>query len=223
MHLDFIMTSEAGKTLRWLFVLLFFSSIIFYGITKLERIFSKASQSTTQVLAQALSQITGGQTKIVMGKAEITDKSQISELALLEMKMNAVRELESSEVLLRYLPLGTKRVIVKGIYKVKAGYRLKPGISLRKENDEVIANFPKPEILSVELDEFTELENTDGWANKVTGEDRSWLLSDLKKQMELEAKESGILTIIDSQLLNRLKDLLGTPHVRIENNDKNSL
>jgi hypothetical protein len=88
---------------------------------------------------------------MVADRAVIEEKKDITELALMEMRMSAVRELENTGALLKYLPLGTKRVIVRGHYKVKAGYRLEPGVSLRMVGDEVVANFPRAEILGVEL------------------------------------------------------------------------
>jgi hypothetical protein len=152
----------------------------------------------------------------VADRAVIEEKKDITELALMEMRMSAVRDLENTGALLKYLPLGTKRVIVRGHYKVKAGYRLEPGVSLRMVGDEVVANFPRAEILGVELIDFDELENKDGWANKVTGEDRAWLLRELKQQMELDAAASGMLDAVDSTLRTRVKDLVGTQDVRIE-------
>jgi len=89
-------------------------------------------------------------------------------------------------------------------------------VSLRMVGDEVVANFPRAEILGVELIDFDELENKDGWANKVTGEDRAWLLRELKQQMELDAAASGMLDAVDSTLRTRVKDLVGTQAVRIE-------
>jgi hypothetical protein len=99
---------------------------------------------------------------------------------------------------------------------VKAGYRLQPGVALQIENDEVVAHFPAAEILSVELIDFEEVDSKDGWANKITGEDRAWVLRELKQQMEDEAKKSGMLDAVESTLRTRLKDLVGDQNVRVE-------
>jgi hypothetical protein len=133
----------------------------------------------------------------------------------MEMKMNAVHEMENTTMMMKYVPLGTKRVMVREHFRVKAGYRLVPGVSLRMEGTELVANFPKAEILSVELIDIEELYSDNGWANKITGEDRAWLLMQLKEKMEEDAQQSGILNTVDSTLRMRLKDLTGVPNVRV--------
>lgn len=210
------MNAETGRTLRWLLALGFLAGMIIFGVWKIERAIQKTTSSAAHRLDQVLAAITGSSTKMVADRAVIEEKKDITELALMEMRMSAVRELENTGALLKYLPLGTKRVIVRGHYKVKAGYRLEPGVSLRMVGIEVVANFPRAEILGVELIDFDELENKDGWANKVTGEDRAWLLRELKQQMELDAAASGMLDAVDSTLRTRVKDLVGTQAVRIE-------
>ncbi len=210
------MNAETGRTLRWLLALGFLAGMIIFGVWKIERAIQKTTSSAAHRLDQVLAAITDSSTKMVADRAVIEEKKDITELALMEMRMSAVRELENNGALLKYLPLGTKRVIVRGHYKVKAGYRLEPGVSLRMVGNEVVANFPRAEILGVELIDFDELENKDGWANKVTGEDRAWLLRELKQQMELDAAASGMLDAVDSTLRTRVKDLVGTQAVRIE-------
>lgn len=211
------MNTETGRTMRWLMVLVFVAGMVLFGVWKVEQAMQNSANSAARTLDQVLAAITGNSTKMVAGRAVIEEKQEIAELALMEMRMSAVRDMENSGALLKYVPLGTKRVIVRGHYKVKAGYRLKPGISLRMEGSEVIAQFPKAEILSVELIDVEELESKDGWANKVTGDDRAWLLRELKQQMETDAKESGMLDAVESTLRTRLKDLIGQEQVRIVN------
>lgn len=209
------MNTETARTFRWLMVLTFLAGMTIFGVWKVEQAMKSSANSAARTLDQVLAAITGNSTKMIAGRAVIEEKQDIAELALMEMRMSAVRDMENTGALLKYVPLGTKRVIVRGHYKVKAGYRLKPGVSLRMEGDEVIAQFPKAEILSVELIDVEELESKDGWANKVTGDDRAWLLRELKQQMEIDATQSGMLDAVESTLRTRLKDLIGQDQVRI--------
>ena len=210
------MTEQTGKTIRWLLMLIFLASMVIYGVWHVEKTFNRTTAAATRGLDQILSAITGNKSTMVEGRAIMEEKQQISELALMEMRMSAVRKLENSGSLMKYFPLGTKQIVVRGHYKVKAGYRLQPGVALQIENDEVVAHFPAAEILSVELIDFEEVESKDGWANKITGDDRAWVLRELKQQMEDEAKSSGMLDAVESTLRTRLKDLVGDQKVRVE-------
>ena len=210
------MNPETGKTLRWLLVLSFVSGMIFFLIYKVEDSLQRTQSAASARLDQILAAVTGNTTNMISGRAVIDEKKDIAELSLMEMRMNAVREMENTGALLKYVPLGTKRVVIRAHYKVKAGYKLTPGVSLRSEDGELVAKFPKAEILGVELLDFKELENSDGWANKVTGDDRAWLMREIKAQMQEEVAASGMLEEVESKLRTRLQDLIGHPNVRIE-------
>src|SRR5690606_23173680 len=138
-----------------------------------------------------------------------------SELSLLEMRMSATRTIERTEMF-SLLPLGTKKLIVRGHYQVKGGYRLKPGVSLRMDGRTPTARFPKPEILSVELIDFDVLSEESGWLNKVSPEDRAQILRELRGQMREEAERSGMLETVESTLRTRLRDLMGVDEVSVE-------
>ncbi|MGE9269501.1 MAG: DUF4230 domain-containing protein, partial [Verrucomicrobiales bacterium] len=130
---------------------------------------------------------------------------------------------ENDRYILKYLPTGTKQLIVQGHYRVTAGYRLEPGVSLHVVDNVPVARFPDPQILGVELIDFEILSEKDGWANDITASDRAVLLRELREQMRREAEKSGILDMVESTLSTRLRDLLRSPGVRIERapTDKN--
>jgi hypothetical protein len=207
---------EAWRTLRWLAALAAILAIAWFAIRTVER----ATTGATSSLGKVLGAITSSNTRIVEGRAEIVSSSAVSELALMEVKMNATRSFESENYVLKYLPAGTKRLIVRGEYRVSAGYKLTPGVSLRIENGLPVAHFPKPSILSVELIDFQILSEKDGWANAVNAEDRAQVLRELRQQMRIEAEKSGVLDTVDSTLRTRLKDLLATKDVTIERDEK---
>lgn len=202
--------------MRWVALLAAVLLLAWLGIRFAER----GIGTTTSGLEKVLGAITGSDTRIIEGRAEITETAEIAELSLLEMKMTATRSFENEAYVLRYLPAGTKKLIVEGRYRVTAGYKLKPGISLRMENGAPVARFPEPEILSVELIDYKPLSEKDGWANDVTPEDRARLLRELRQQMRQEAQRSGMLDMVEASLRTRLRDLLGGGDVKIEREAK---
>lgn len=189
--------------------------IYFLVVKPVERTLERSQATLQNGLEQVLGVITNRDTRIVEGRAEITGTSEITELSLMEMRMSATRTIEKTETF-SLLPLGTKKLIVRGYYQVKGGYRLKPGVSLRMENGKPVANFPRPEILSVELLDFDVLSEDSGWLNRVQPADRAQILRELREQMRNEAEQSGLLSTVEATLRTRLRDLLGSEGVRIE-------
>lgn len=187
----------------------------FLAVRPIERALSGTRASIEHGLKEVLGAITNTDTRIVEGRAEIVETAKISELSLLEMKMSATRTIEKSENF-SFLPLGTKKLIVRGHYQVKGGYRLTDGVSLRMDNGTPVARFPKPEILSVELVDFDVLSEDSGWMNKIQPADRAQILRELRNQMRLEAEQSGLLDTVAATLRTRLRDLLGVDQVTVE-------
>lgn len=207
---------EIWRTVRWLGTLaIILLGAYFLVVSPMEKMLRQTSTSIENTMKAALSAVTGRDTRIVEGRAEITKTAEISELALLEMRMSATRSIEKSENF-ALLPLGTKRLIVRGHYRVKAGYRLKDGISLRMQNGKPVARFPKPEILSVELLDYQVLSEDDGWLNKIQAPDRAQILRELRQQMHDEAIASGMLGAVEATLSTRLRDLLDARAVEVE-------
>jgi hypothetical protein len=203
---------ELWRTLRWAVVS---AALVLLGWLG-ARSFERGVGGTVSGLERVLGAITGSETRIVEGRAEIRETVRISELALVELKMSATRSFENEAFVLRYLPAGTKRLIVRGVYSVKAGYKLEPGLSLSMTGGKPIARFPAPEILSVELIDYQPLSEKDGWANDITAEDSAQLLRELRNQMKREAEASGVLDLVEATLRTRLSDLLGAGEVVIE-------
>jgi hypothetical protein len=208
--------AELWRTLRRIITLgAVIGGAYFLVVRPIERALTVTQASLSKSLSEVLAAITGADTRIVEGRAEIVETAEISELSLLEMRMSATRTIEKSENL-SILPLGTKKLIVRGHYTVKGGYRLKDGVSLRMEQGRPVARFPKPEVLSVELLDFDVLSEDSGWLNHVQPADRAQILRELRSQMRAEAEESGLLDTVESSLRTRLRDLLGAESVTVE-------
>jgi Protein of unknown function (DUF4230) len=207
---------EMWRTFRRTITLLaIIGGIWFLAVRPIERALSGTKSSFERGLQQVLAAVTNTDTRIVEGRAEIVETAEISELSLLEMRMSATRTIEKTESF-SGLPLGTKKLIVRGHYTVKGGYRLKDGVSLRMDKGKPVARFPKPEILSVELLDFDVLSEDSGWLNKIQPSDRAQILRELRNQMREEAEKSGLLETVDSTLRTRLRDLLGAESVTVE-------
>lgn len=211
---------ELWKTFRWLAVLATLVVLGVLGVKLVEGGARGTSSAISQSLDKVLGALTNSNTHIVEGRAEIVEQNEISELSLLELRMSATRSFKNENYVLKYLPAGTKQLIVRGDYRITAGYRLKPGVSLAVEEGVPVARFPEAEILGVELIDFTILSEKDGWANSITAEDRATLLRELRQQMRVEAEKSGVLDVVDAALRTRMKDLIGSEHVRIEREEK---
>lgn len=186
------------------------------AVRPIERALSGTKSSIERSLKEVLGAITNQDTRVVEGRAEIVGTAEISELSLLEMRMSATRTIEKSEKFSGLLPLGTKKLIVRGHYTVKGGYRLHDGVSLRVEKGTPVARFPKAEILSVELIDFDVLNEDSGWLNRIQPADRAQILRELRNQMRGEAEKSGLLDTVDGTLRTRLRDLLGVESVTME-------
>jgi hypothetical protein len=209
-------STEPWRTIRWLALLatlLAVAGLVYFGIR--QSVLGTTS-GMDRGLDKILGALTSSDTRIVEGRAEVVSQQEVTELALLELRMAATRRFENESFILKYLSAGTKRLIIRGDYRITAGYRLEPGVSLRVADDTLVAAFPPPAILGVELIDFEVLSERDGWWNEVTGADRARLLRELRRQMRREAAESGTLDLVDSTLESRLHQLIGSRKVRIE-------
>jgi hypothetical protein len=187
----------------------------FLLVRPVEKALASTKTSVRNGLQQVLGAITNADTRVVEGRAEIVRSSEIAELSLMEMRMSATRTIEKSDSY-AWLPLGTKKLIVRGYYRVTGGYKLKDGVSLRMENGRAVARFPQPRILTVELLDFDVLSEDSGWLNKIKPADRAQILRELRAQMRMEAIHSGMLDTIQATLRTRLRDLMGVEEVEIE-------
>jgi hypothetical protein len=208
---------EMWRTFRWIgIVAVLLAGTWLLVVRPVQQSMAAAKAGLDRSLDKVLAAITNSDTRIVDGRAEITESSEVAELALLEMKMSAARTFEQEQKWFDIVSKGRKKLTLLGNFRVKAGYKLKPGISLRIENDLPVASFPKAEVLSVELVDFVTLDEVDGWFNDITPEDRAMVLRDLRERMMEEARRSGMLEVVEGTLRTRLGDLLGTREVKLE-------
>lgn len=195
------------RTLRLVIVL---AALVGAGWLATVKIGGLLSRTGTK-LDEALEKISGRKTRVVEGRAEFAAPAEISELALMELQMSTTRTLEKPGEAAK-LSFGTKVLRVHGRFRVKAGYRLSPGISLARDaRGGIIAKFPAPEILSAEMTALEYLDEKSGLLNRIQAGDREQIVRELRTQILRDARASGMLEIMDSTLRTRLGDLLGAP------------
>jgi hypothetical protein len=216
-------STEPWRTIRWLALLAALLAIAGLAYLGLRQSVLGTASGMERGLDKVLGALTSSDTRIVEGRAEVVSQQEITELSLLELRMAATRRFENEGFVLKYLPTGTKRLIIRGEYRITAGYRLEPGVSLRVDQDTLVAAFPEPSILGVELIDFEVMSERDGWWNEVTAGDRARLLRELRQQMRVEARNSGALDLVDANLETRLRQLIGSQKVRIERPDADSM
>ncbi len=209
-------SQEAWRTARRIITLTaIVAGVYLWIVNPIGRAVSNAQSGAERSLKEILDSITQTDTHVVEGRAEVRSSVQVAELALLDLRMSASRSIEKTEAF-SGLPLGTKKLVVRGHYRVKAGYKLTPGISLTMAEQQAIARFPKASVLSIELIDYDVLSEDSGWLNRVQPADRAQILRELREQMRDEVNQSGILQTVDANLQTRLSDLFGGKPIKIE-------
>lgn len=144
------------------------------------------------------------QTTLASGSV-ILEKSAIAELAVTQRKMRTVVNYKQAW-------LGsTKVMIVEGDFVVKAGFDLNKRFrfSVDKTLREVLVEFPKPKILSVDFKKLDVLYSSDGIINKLTPEDTAQVIRQMDMETRLQAAQSDIQKEAMQQVEQRVRDLIG--------------
>jgi len=166
--------------------------------------------SLRDAVGRALSAVTGQRVTITANTVTL-EKSNISELNVVQRKTQTITKLETA-----YLR-SKATLILRGDFLVKAGYDLtKPfSMSVNEETGEVTANFPPAKITSVEM-KHTEVFFTDnGLITKITPEIQQMATDQMIAQARLDAERSDLKQEAEAQLAQRLKDLLGNDAKRL--------
>lgn len=126
----------------------------------------------------------------------------IQELATVERELESVIKYEATF-------LGQKKVLIlKGIFKVKAGFNLTEAGNLKIENGEITGDLPKAKILSVEMKEYEVFHSQDKAFNKLTPEDQEAATQRLLRQAKQDAEQSDLKSQAEQRLNERLEDLM---------------
>jgi hypothetical protein len=144
------------------------------------------------------------QTSLSSGSV-VLEKTAIAELAVTQRKMRTVVNYKQAW-------LGsTKVMIVEGDFVVKAGFDLNKRFRffIDQPSREVLVEFPRPKILSVDFKKLDVLYSSDGIINKLTPEDTAQVIQQMNMEMRFQAAQSDIQKEAMQQIEQRVRDLIG--------------
>lgn len=184
-------------------------------------VFVKPLQETSEGTLARVERFFGG---LLGGKGTVTvDEAtsvlrvdDVAEVALMEYELKVVMEVESEDVALNILT-SKKSLRMAGRFRVKVGYDISGGLSLThdEEGQATLEGLSAPQVLSAEMISVETLEETSGFWNKVTAEDRDQLTNQLRLQAIRDVKSSGLLEQVDQLMQQQLKVLLGVEELAI--------
>jgi hypothetical protein len=135
----------------------------------------------------------------------IMEKAAIAEMAVTQRKMHTVVNYKQAW-------LGSQKImVVEGDFVVKAGFDLnhKFRFSVDETTREVLVEFPRPKILSVDFKKMDVVYSSDGLINKLTPNDTVQVIQQLNLETRAQAAQSDILQEAMQQMEQRVRDLLG--------------
>ena len=102
----------------------------------------------------------------------------------------------------------TKKLVLTGDYSVKAGFDLRDRFTIQidQKTGMILADFPSPTVLSVELKRFATVEDEDGWWNKLGPEDRAAAVNGMNAAARRSALQTNILEEARDSVKHRLEN-----------------
>jgi hypothetical protein len=103
----------------------------------------------------------------------------------------------------------TKELDILGDYTVKAGFDLRDDFNLDidEQTRVVHASFPRPKIVSVQLDNFAIQSDENGYWNKITSADREAAVNDMNRIAHDKAMELGAIKEAEDSLRSQIETL----------------
>ncbi len=146
-------------------------------------------------MARQLSQAIGSAlhatpTVYVQKRVVVEEKRAIAELALVSRQTAVDHRMQSEKF---FSKAGLQ---MQGTFSVKAGFDLRSqafALHFDPDKQRATLEFPMPRILSLEMTDFTVVEDRSGWWNRVSEHDREMALRQMKADAKLEANRAGIL------------------------------
>ncbi|MGC3991372.1 MAG: DUF4230 domain-containing protein [Chthoniobacteraceae bacterium] len=103
----------------------------------------------------------------------------------------------------------TKRLKLRGLFKVKAGFDLQDrfSITVTENGRKVIADFPAPQVLSVEMEKYEVLDDENGWWNYLTQENQQETVAAMQAEARRAAESGTILPDAEKSLRTQFQAL----------------
>lgn len=157
-------------------------------------------------IREAFVDIAGLEPTVVINQRIVHEQSsEILELALVERETSVEREMTHSWA------GSTKRLRVRGVYRVKAGFDLTEPFEIDLSEDRIEVSMPEPSILSVENLDMEVLELQSGIWNRVQPSDVEEQINELRQVALLKLEREGILQQAEGIFMTRLEESLAPP------------
>jgi len=164
---------------------------------------AKPAVSPMNRFAEALGQVTQEKVK-VSGNSVVLSTEEKRELVVVERQMQSFVKYET-----KWLH-SDKMIIVKGDFRVKAGFDLADFEGFELNGDQVVGSWPEAKVISVDLLDYEVLHSKSGLVNKLQGNDYEQVVDVLVKKARTDAEEkSDLLSEAERILQQRLSDLSG--------------
>jgi hypothetical protein len=200
------LTTSEPKGVRAVTIMGILAVMLFMGGTYVAyRLLIEAPARLAQVTAEGLRSL-----------FQVTPRVRVNEVVVIEQNSPILEVATVSRPMLvdhewSHTWLGsTKTLHVRGTFTAKAGFDLrKPfevdivGSPLR-----VTARLPRPQLLSLQMDEFEVLRDESGWWNRLTEEDRTNAVTALQNLAREKAEQSGILEEVQRSAQDRIRELV---------------
>ncbi len=186
---------------------------IFYRLVTLPERAAAAGGAEIERLVQAFGAVVHTRPRVVVNQRVVVEQaSPVLELAVLEREITVERETENTWL------HSTKRVRIRGSYRVKAGYDLRQPfeVDVTGQAPQVVrVQMPPAKLLSVELERLDLLTMDDGLWNHVQPEEFADQVNDLTLNAHLQANQEGLKAEAEKMLTEQLRQKIG-PDLRLE-------
>ena len=196
-------------------ILALLGGYIFYRLVALPERAAAAGAAQVEHLLQAAKLAFAGivQPRIVVNQHVVIEQaSPVLELAVLQREISVERETENTWL------ESTKKLRIRGTYRVKAGYDLRQPFEVRIDDRQpptVTVHLPKAKVLSVELEKLDALTVDNGLWNKVQPEEFQVEVNGLNMDARRQALTDGLAAEAEKMLSDQLKQKFG-PDIRLE-------
>ncbi len=112
----------------------------------------------------------------------------------------------------------TKTLVVRGVFTAKAGFNLKEKflLTVKTNPTTLVAEFPAPKLLSLEMTQYNVVQEESGWWNKLTTKEREAAVNRLRQKAHAEILASSILLDAETLMRNQLHSTLAIHNAPID-------
>ena len=194
-------------------ILALLAGFIFYRLERMAENGAAGVADWAGRVRDAVAAVAGMQPRVTVNEQVVFEQARpVLELAVLERDLTVEHETESSW-------LGsTKRLRVRGVYHVKAGYDLRKDFTVDvsgRDAEVVRLQMPPPRVLSVELKRTEVLTMDNGLWNHLSKDELDTEINGLGLEANLKARQNGVPAEAQRMFVEQLQQKLGPGH-RIE-------